>query len=39
LLWATSRVGLVVDDEDVRFDRARQRPNENRILFQVQVQF
>lgn len=39
LLWAKTRVGLVFDGEGVRYDRARQRPNEKRILFQMQVQF
>jgi len=39
LVWAKSRVGLVLDDEDLRYDRGRQRPDENRILFQMQVQF
>ena len=39
LAWSSARIGLVVNDEDVRYDGAAGRPNENRVLFQTHVQF
>ncbi len=37
--WSSSRVGLVLTDEQVRYDAARRRPDEHRLLAQVHVQF
>ena len=39
LAWSKSRIGFVFDDEDVRYDAARNRPDENRLLFQTHIQF
>jgi hypothetical protein len=39
LKWSRSRIGFVLDDEDVRYDAGRNRPNENRLLFQTHIQF
>lgn len=37
--WSKSRIGFVLDDEDVRYDAGRNRPDENRLLFQTHIQF
>jgi hypothetical protein len=37
--WSRARLGLVVDDENVRYGLAAERPNENRVLAQMHVQF
>ena len=39
LKWAKSRVGLVFNDEDVRYGANVGKPNENRLLAQTHVQF
>jgi hypothetical protein len=39
LTWTAVRIGLVLNDEDVRYDAGAARPNENRLLFQTHVQF
>ena len=39
LKWSRSRVGLVVDDEDVRYDSGQRKPHENRLLVQTHIQF
>jgi hypothetical protein len=39
LLWSRVRVGLLVNDEVVRYDAGAARPNENRLLFQTHVEF
>ena len=39
LAWSAVRIGLVVSDEDVRYDPGAARRNENRLLFQTHVQF
>lgn len=39
LKWSRSRVGLVFNDEIVRYDPARRTPNENRLLAQTHLQF
>lgn len=39
LAWSKSRIGFVLNDEDVRYDAGRQRPNENRLLVQTHIQF
>jgi hypothetical protein len=39
LKWSAVRLGLVLNDEDVRYDRGASRPDENRLLFQTHVQF
>lgn len=39
LKWSKSRVGFVVNDEDVRYDAGQPKPNENRFLFQTHLQF
>lgn len=39
LVWSRVRVGLVVNDEDVRYDAGAGRPAENRLLVQTHVQF
>ena len=39
LTWSAVRIGFVLNDEDVRYDAAVNRPHENRLLFQTHVQF
>ncbi len=39
LRWTSVRIGLVLTDEDVRYDAGAARANENRLLFQTHVQF
>jgi hypothetical protein len=39
LKWSRSRVGLVLNDEDVRYDAGQRKPDENRLLFQTHIQF
>jgi len=39
LKWSKSRVGFVVNDEDVRYEAGRKKPDENRLLFQTHIQF
>ncbi len=39
LTWSATRVGLFVNDENVSYGHGRGRPDENRLLLQVQVQF
>ena len=39
LKWSRSRIGFVLNDEDVRYDAGRNRPDENRLLVQTHVQF
>jgi hypothetical protein len=39
LKWSRSRVGLVLNDEDVRYDATQRKPDENRLLFQTHIQF
>ncbi len=39
LRWSRVRIGLLVDDEDVRYGAAQRRPDENRLLVQTHVQF
>jgi hypothetical protein len=39
LAWSAVRIGLVLSDEDVRYERGASQPNENRLLFQTQIQF
>lgn len=38
-VWPRSRVGLVVTNEQVRYDAAAARPHENRLLVQTHVEF
>jgi len=38
-VWPRSRVGLVVTNEQVHYDAAALRPNENRLLAQMHVEF
>ena len=39
LTWSNTRVGLLLNDENVSYDAGRGRPDENRLLLQAQVQF
>ena len=39
LKWARSRVGFVLNDEDVHYDAGLNKANENRLLFQTHIQF
>ena len=39
LKWARSRVGFVLNDEDVRYDAGAHKPDENRLLLQTHIQF
>lgn len=39
LVWPRSRLGFVVTNEQVHYDAAAARPEENRILFQTHVEF
>lgn len=39
LTWSKSRIGFLLNDEDVRYDAGRNRPDENRLLFQTHIQF
>jgi len=39
LIWTSVRIGLVLNDEDVRYEPGAVRANENRLLFQTHVQF
>jgi hypothetical protein len=38
-VWPRSRVGLVVTNEQVRYDGAAARPRENRVLVQTHIEF
>ena len=38
-VWPRSRVGLVVTNEQVHYDAAAARPQENRLLVQTHVEF
>lgn len=37
--WSNARIGLLLNDEDVSYKRGAGRPNENRLLVQMHVQF
>lgn len=39
LTWSKSRVGFVLNGEDVRYDAGRGRPHESRLLVQSHIQF
>lgn len=39
LQWSNVRIGLLLNDEDVSYDRGAGRPDENRLLVQMHVQF
>ena len=39
LTWNTARVGLVATNEQVHYNAAAARPNENRLLLQTHVEF
>ena len=39
LKWDKARIGLVLDDEDVRYDPSLNKPDENRFLAQMHIQF
>jgi hypothetical protein len=39
LTWSATRVGVFLNDENVSYDPGRGRPDENRLLLQMQVQF
>ena len=39
LKWQKARLGLIVNDEDVRYDSGLKKPDENRLLAQAHVQF
>ncbi|MCA1587077.1 MAG: hypothetical protein LC791_20680, partial [Acidobacteria bacterium] len=39
LTWTPVRIGLVLNDEDVRYEPGAFRANENRLLFQTHLQF
>lgn len=39
LEWSSVRIGLLLNDEDVSYDRRAGRPDENRLLLQMHVQF